>query len=107
MARLWHRYVQEQSRDLEIADPDSQNVAGDHLVIELQNKLNEPGVIAGRNDAPKSLGSRTLAGIRVDLPGRSYRAEIADWICKICFIKRVKELCSDFNIARFPNGKSF
>ena len=69
------------------------------LVIELQGELNEPWIVARRDDAPEIAGSLDLAGLWINGSARGvYRVKVADRIGKVYVIKKVEELCAELNV---------
>src|SRR5205823_9116042 len=72
------------------------------LEVELQHELNEPGVVARRNDSPEITWTENLASIRVELsPGGDCGVQVADRIGKVHLIEQVEEFRAKFDISRF------
>ena len=72
------------------------------LKVELHHELNEPGVVARRNDSPEITWTENLASIRVELsPGGDCGVQVADRIGKVHLIEQVEEFRAKSDISRF------
>ena len=62
-------------------------------------QLNEPRIVAGRDDASEVAGIGYAAGVRVDAaPGRCDHVEVADRIIEVYVVEEIEELGAKFKV---------
>src|SRR6266436_6004817 len=77
-----------------------------HSKVELQSKLDNPWVVAGRDDASKVTRIEDLPRCGVDTAARGNEGiQVADRIGEVRVIEQIEELSAKFEIARFGQRK--
>ena len=76
-------------------------------IIEAQCELNQPRVVARRDDAPEIAGiPDNLTGIRVNSGGGNC-VEVADRVGEVDVVEQVEELSAELNVLCLSHAKAF